>query len=207
MRLDQPLNDVFASGTHVRILRALCELPADVAVSGRDLARRAGVSHPRAARVLSELAEQGLSTVQRLPRTDLYRLNRDHAFAEVLIQLFARERHLRFELLSLIAKDLKRRKLPIREARIFGSAARGDMTSGSDVDLALVAPSESVPAVEEAAQELAEAVRKRFGTRLNVLVGAPSLSVLSRRDRPGRNVWKAIEREGIDVSSKSGKAS
>ena len=207
MRLDQPLNDIFASGTHIRILRALCELPADVAVSGRDLARRAGVSHPRAARVLAELAEQGVSAVQRLPRTDLNRLNRDHALAEVLIQLFARERHLRFELLSLIAKELKRRKLPITEARIFGSAARGDMTSGSDVDLALVAPRENVPAVEEAAQEVAEAVRKRFGTRLNVLVGGPSLSVLSSKVRPGRNVWKAIEREGIDVGPKSGKAS
>jgi predicted nucleotidyltransferase len=206
MRLDQPLNEIFASGTHVRILRALCELPADVAVSGRDLARRAGVSHPRAARVLAELAEQGVATVQRLPRTDLYRLNRYHALAEVLIQLFAREAHLRFELLSLVAKELKRRKLPVAEARIFGSAARGDMTSSSDVDLALVAPRNSIPAVEEAAQELAEAVRKRFGTRLNVLVGAPSLSALSRKDRPGRDVWQVIEREGIDVSPKSAKA-
>lgn len=207
MRLDQPLNDIFASGTHVRILRALFELPADLAVSGRDLARRAGVSHPRAARVLAELAEQGVSNVQRLPRTDLYRLNRDHGLAEVLVQLFAREAHLRFDLLSLIAKELKRRKLPVTEARIFGSAARGDMTSGSDVDLALVVPRESVPAVEEAAQELAEAVRTRFGTRLNVLVGGPSLAVLSSSDRPGRNVWKAIEREGIDVLSKSSRAS
>jgi predicted nucleotidyltransferase len=207
MSLDQPLNEVFASGTHVRILRALCELPTDVAVSGRDLARRAGVSHPRAARVLAELAEQGVATAQRLPRTDLYRLNRDHALAEVLIQLFAREAQLRFDLLSLVAKELKRRKLPVTEARIFGSAARGDMTSTSDVDLALVAPRNSIPAVEEAAQELAEAVRKRFGTRLNVLVGAPSLSALSRKDRPGRNVWQAVEREGIDVSPKSAKAS
>jgi predicted nucleotidyltransferase len=206
MRFDEPLNDIFASGTHVKILRALCALPAEVAVSGRDLARRAGVSHPRAGQVLAELAAQGVAAVQRLPRTDLYRLNREHALAEVLIQLFAREPHLEFELLSLIGKELRRRRLPITQARIFGSAARGGMTSSSDVDLALVCPRASVPAVESAAQELSDTVRKRFGTRLNVLVGSPSLKILSREGRPGRSVWSAIEREGIDVSSASAAA-
>jgi predicted nucleotidyltransferase len=203
MRLEEPLNDIFASGTHVKLLRALCELPAGVTVSGRDLARRAGVSHPRAATVLAKLAEQGVASVQRLPRTDLYGLNREHALAELLVQLFARETHLKFDLLSLVAKELKRRKLPLTQAHIFGSAARGGMTANSDVDLALVSPRESVPAVEAAAQELAEIVQKQFGTRLNVLVGSPSLDVLSGRGRRGRKVWQAIAREGIDVLTKS----
>src|SRR6267143_318611 len=125
MRLDQPLNDIFASGTHVKLLRALCTLPAGVTVSARDLARRAGVSHPRASTVLTRLAQDGVATVQRLPRTDLYGLNRAH--------------------------------------------------------------------------ELAETVRKLFGTHLNVLVGSPTLDALIRSSRPGRNVWQAVEREGIDV--------
>src|SRR6266550_2923476 len=112
MRFDQPLNDVFASGTHVKVLRALHALPTDLAVSGRDLARRAAVSHPRATKVLADLAEQGVVEVQRLPRTDLYRLNRDHALAVALAELFARESPLKFELLSLLAGGLKRRKLP-----------------------------------------------------------------------------------------------
>jgi len=147
-----------------------------------------------------------VAAVQRLPRTDLYRLNREHTLAEVLIQLFARESHLKFEFLSLIAKELRRHRLPITEARMFGSAAHGGMTSSSDVDLALVCPRNSVPAVEAAAQELSDTVRKRFGTRLNVLVGSPSLKILSREGRPGRSVWSAIEREGIDVSPESAAA-
>ena len=203
MRFDEPLNDIFASGTHVKVLRALHALPTDLAVSGRDLSRRAAASHPRATRVLAELADQGVVAVQHLPRTDLYRLNRNHVLAAALAQLFVRETDLRFELLSLVAKELKRRKLPLAEARIFGSTARGSTTSGSDVDLALVTTRDSVPAVENAAQQIADAVRQRFGMRLNVLVGSPTLNVLSRARRPGRSVWQTIEREGIDVLSES----
>jgi predicted nucleotidyltransferase len=206
MRQNQPLNDVFASGTHVRLLRALCTLPSGVTVSARDLARRAGVSHPRASTVLASLAAEGVATVQRLPRTDLFGLNREHVLAELLIQLFKRESRLRFELLTFVARELKRRRLPVTQARVFGSAARGETTSASDVDLALIVPRASARAVEEVAQELADTVRKRFGTRLNVLVGSPSLGALTRTGRAGRKVWQAVEREGIDVLARTAAA-
>jgi predicted nucleotidyltransferase len=199
MRLDEPLNDIFGSASHVRLLRALFGLPSETGVSGRDLARRAGVSHPRANQVLADLAEQGLVTIHRLPRTDLYRVNRRHALAEPLVKLFDVEPRLKFDLLSVVARELKRRELPVTEARIFGSAARGTMIAGSDVDLALVTPAKSVAAVEAAAQEIAETVWQRFGMRINVLVGSPSLGSLSKSRRAGQRVWQTIEREGIDV--------
>lgn len=199
MRLERPLDDVFASASHVRLLRALFALPPNVARSGRDLARRAGVSHPRATQVLGGLAEQGLVSVERLPRTALYRINPHHALAGSLSELFELEPKLKTELLSLVAKELRARRLPVKQARIFGSAARGTMASASDVDLALVTSLESVAAVEAAAQEIGEIVRARFGTRLNVLVGSPSLERLSTRGHAGRAVWQTIEREGIDV--------
>jgi predicted nucleotidyltransferase len=203
MRLDDPLNDIFASASHVRLLRALFSLPSDMGTSGRDLARRAGVSHPRANQVLADLIEQGVVAVQRLPRTDLYRPNRHHALAESLGKLFELEPKLQFQLLSLVAGELKARRLPVREARIFGSAARGEMKPTSDVDLALVTSRESVAAVEAAAQEIAEKARERFGTRLNVLVGSPSLERLSKSRQARQGVWQAIEREGIDVFAAS----
>ncbi len=203
MRLDEPLNDIFASASHVKLLRALFGLPLDMGRSGRDLARRARVSHPRANQVLGDLAEQGLVAVQRLPRTDLYRVNRHHALAESLGKLFELEPKLKLELISLVAGELKTRRLPVKEARIFGSAARGAMRPTSDVDLALVTSRESVPAVEAAAQEIAEIVHERFGTRLNVLVGSPSLEKLSKTHRARQGAWQAIEREGIDVLAAS----
>jgi predicted nucleotidyltransferase len=203
MRLDEPFDDIFASASHVRVLRALFALPSGMATSGRDLARRAGLSHPRANQVLADLAEQGLVAVQRLPRTDLYRLNRHHALAEPLGKLFELEPKLKLELLSLVARELKARRLPVKEARIFGSAARGAMAPTSDVDLALVTSRDNVAAVEAAAQEIAETARERFGTRLNVLVGSPSLERLSKGPESKQGVWQAIEREGLDVLASS----
>ncbi len=199
MRLDQPLDDILVSTSHVRVLRALFGLPSGMERSGRDLARRAGVSHPRANQVLADLSEQGLVEVQRLPRTDLYRVNWLHALAEPLGELFELEPKLKFELLALVASELKARHLPVKEARIFGSAARGAMAPRSDVDLALVTSRESLAAVGAAAQEIAEKARERFGTRLNVLVGSPSLEKLSKSRQAGRGVWQAIQREGLDV--------
>ena len=199
MRLDQPLDDVFASGSHIRLLRALFALPSELGRSGRDLARRAGVSHPRANQVLADLADQGLVSVQRLSRSDLYRVNRHHALAAPIGQIFELESKLKFGLLSLIAAELKARRLPVKEARMFGSASRGTMAPKSDVDLALVTSRDSVAAVEAAAQGIAEAARERFGARLNVLVGSPSLEKLTKNRRAGQSVWQVVDREGIDV--------
>lgn len=206
MRLGNPLDDVFSSTSHVKLLRALFALPSDMARSGRDLARRAGVSHPRATQVLGELADQGLVTVERLPGTDLYRANHQHVLAGPLSELFKLEPKLKFELLSLLARELKARRLPVKQARIFGSAARGAMAATSDVDLALITSPNSVAAVEAAGQEIAEVVRDRFGTRLNILVGSPSLESLSKGRRTGHGVWQAIEREGVDVLAGSSAA-
>ena len=199
MRLDQPLDDVFASGSHIRLLRALFALPSELGRSGRDLARRAGVSHPRANQVLADLADQGLVSVQRLSRSDLYRVNRHHALAAPIGQIFELESKLKFGLLSLIAAELKARRLPVKEARMFGSAARGTMAPTSDVDLALVTSRGSVAAVEAAAQGIAEAAHERFGARLNVLVGSPSLEKLTKGRHAGQGVWQVVDREGIDV--------
>jgi predicted nucleotidyltransferase len=173
--------------------------------SGRDLARRAGISHPRGNQVLAELTAQGLVKVERLARADIYRLNRQHVLAAPLADLFDLEPTLRFELLALVARELKQRRLPVKQARVFGSAARRDMTSHSDVDLALVTSPDKVEVVLAASEEIAETVRDRFGIRLNVLVGTPSLETLTRSRQAKRGVWQAIEREGIDVLA-TGKA-
>lgn len=199
MRLDHPLDDVLPTASHVRILRALFGLPPGMGRSGRDLARRAAISHPRASQVLSDLAEQGLVRVERLPRADLYRLNRGHVLATPLDDLFRRESKVRSEFLALVANELKSRRLPLKEARFFGSVARGDMTARSDADLALITSGDKVDVVRAAGEEIADTVRDRFGVRVNVLVGSPSLERLTGSRQARSAVWQAIEREGIDV--------
>lgn len=142
--------------------------------------------------------------VERIPRTDLYRLNTRHELVEPLRKLFELEPKLKLELMSVVAREVRSRRLPVKEARLFGSAARGTMAPESDLDLALVTSPDKVEAVEEAAQAIAEVVRDRFGARLHVLVGSPSLASLARSRDGKRAVWQAIEREGIDVFSGAG---
>src|SRR5680860_1614683 len=45
MRFDSPIDDLFLNRSHVRILRALLRLPEGLPASGREIARRAGVTH------------------------------------------------------------------------------------------------------------------------------------------------------------------
>lgn len=201
MRLDNPLDDVFATGSHVKVLRALFAIPTGLERSGRDIARRAGISHPRANQVLGDLAVQGLVQIKRQPRTALYQLNTKHALVEPLAELFELEPQLKFELVSMVARELKTRKVPVSAARLFGSAVHGTMESASDVDLALVTSSANVDLVEAESREIAEAVRQRFGTRLNVLVGAPSLVALTKKS--SASVWRSIDREGADVFART----
>src|SRR5712692_1373742 len=199
MRFDRPLDDVFATGSHVKVLRALYALTAGLAVSGRDIARRAAISHPRAAKVLAQLSDLGLATVRHVPPADVYEANRDHALAAMFTEMFKLEARLKFDLLTFIARQVRSRRLPVTEARLFGSFARGQSVASSNVDLALVCPPEGVPALDAARELLSEAVRRRFGARLNLLIGSPSLAELGSRRRAGSELWRTIAREGYDV--------
>jgi DNA-binding transcriptional ArsR family regulator len=76
MRFDSPIDDIFLNRSHVRILRALHHLPEGLPASGREIARRAGVTHPTALRTLAVLVNVGLVTAARSSAGDAYELNR-----------------------------------------------------------------------------------------------------------------------------------
>ena len=184
-RLDRPLDDVFATGSHVRVLRALDQLPDGLTVSGRDIARRAGVSQPTAANVLRTLEDQGLLIVGRRPRAAYYRLNPEHVLAPLLSEIFARERQVRADLERRIADGLTGLR-QVEAAYLFGSAARGDMRPDSDIDVAIKSPH----AVPEDLPGL-DAVSRRFGNRVHVI---------RLRERGATGLRAAITREGKQLS-------
>ena len=163
MRLREPLDDTFATGSHVRVLRALDALPRIAAVSGREVARRAGVSQPTAREVLISLERQGLVRVERSLRRDAYRLNEDHTLAPTIRELFAKERQVGAELERSVAGALHRLR-NVTAAYLFGSVARGDMRPDSDIDVAVESrdePPDDIPELEK--------VFRRFGNRVNVI--------------------------------------
>jgi hypothetical protein len=73
------------------------------------------------------------------------------------------------------------------------------MTSGSDLDLAVIVPKSSVEAVEASMELIGEALRERFGTRLSTIIGTESLERLRRPGSQGHRLWGRVADEGIRI--------
>lgn len=205
MKVEAPLDDLFRSRGHVRVLRALFALPDGLYASAREVARRAGVSHPTASSVLSSLADQGLVRVTRRPRADLFDVNRDHTASAALRPLFDWDRQIGEELLADLRRLIEREAPSVSDAYLFGSAARGEAGPTSDVDIALVCPPARADAVEAAMEGVADAVRLRYGLRINALVGTEPIESLRAPRSRARRIWRRIAAEGVPFIQRPGR--
>ena len=198
MRIVAPLDDALASRGHVRILRALDDLPEHFPASAREIARRAGVAHNRASEILANLTEQGVADVERVARSDLYQLNREHSLFPLLHSLFAEERKIQRELEHFLRRRLRALVQGVEAAYLFGSVARRESQIGSDIDLAVVIPRGRSGAADKALAALASEVRRRFGNELSVHL---STELLAKRvhGRAGRALWRRIQEEGVQL--------
>jgi predicted nucleotidyltransferase/predicted transcriptional regulator len=200
MRLTDPLDDVFRSPSYVRVLRALHHLPVGLPASAREIARRAGVSHPTASKALASLTEQGLVTRTRAPRAHAFELRRTHTATQQLVTLFEWEGQLRQELISFLRTQIQQHAPgSVTAAFLFGSAAEGDMTSSSDIDVAILVAAGEAHRVTTAMERIAEDVRERFGNHLSVLLEDAPVEKLQKSGRKRHRLWRRILREGMPI--------
>ena len=129
--LGRPAAVALPSGTEA-VIRALAGTIAPLGV--RELARVAGVSANRASQVLTHLIEHGLVTVEEHGAGRLCRLNRAHLATEPLLALV----DLRGRLLEFLRDEVGAWKPQAVHVSLFGSAARGDGHTRSDLDLLVV---------------------------------------------------------------------
>ena len=197
MRLAEPLDDLLQNRSFVRALRALDSIPEGMEVSTREVARRARISHPTASTVLERLLQQGVVVVRRSLWADEYRLNRGHVAVERLHSLFSWERDLINEVKAFLVENIRQRAKGISAAFLFGSALRGDMKPGSDLDVAVICTSPRyIPKMEQVLEEVSDLAHERYGNRVNAVVGAKSLDELCRSDNRGYRLWRRIKSEG-----------
>ena len=133
MDLGRPAAVALPPGTEA-VLRALAGTGAALGV--RELARVAGVSANRASQVVAHLADHGLVTVEDHGAGRLCRLNRAHLATEALLALV----ELRGRLLGFLRDEVGSWERRAVQVSLFGSAARGDGHTGSDLDLLVVRP-------------------------------------------------------------------
>jgi len=135
MDLSHPIDSVIPSA-HGAVLAVLAR--TDLPLSGRRTAELVGgrVAQSRVNTILKLLAEAGVVLVEEQPPAKLYRLNRQHVAAEAIVALAG----LRDELLSRMRLHLGAWPVPPVAAWLFGSAARGDGSPHSDIDILVIRP-------------------------------------------------------------------
>ena len=157
MDVARPAGVVLPAGTEA-ILRAVAG--TDTPLGVREVARVAGVSANRASQVLAQLAEHGVVVVEEHGGVRLCRLNRDHLAAEPLLALV----ELRARLLAFLRHEAESWRRRSAHVSLFGSAARGDGGTESDLDLLVVRP-------DDADDETWEAQLYESGTRILAATG------------------------------------
>lgn len=131
MDWNEPAAAVMSRGT-AAVLRVLAY--ADGPFSVRELGRLAGMSPTRARQVVDRLSSHGMLLVDSTPGAQLVRLNRDHLAAEPSIALAT----LRAQMLDRLRDEVQGWSAAPLNVSLFGSAARGDGGTGSDIDLLAV---------------------------------------------------------------------
>ena len=139
MRLNSPLDKILNGEIRVRILRILCRAAGEM--SGRQMAKAAGVTPKTAHEILQDLLREGVLIMRAVGKTHLFRLNEERAIVhEVLRPLFLLEKTLSERLLEAIRGTIKKSALKdgILSVALFGSVHAGTDRSTSDVDLFVV---------------------------------------------------------------------
>jgi predicted nucleotidyltransferase len=154
-------------------------------LTGREVARLTGrTSHRGAAEVLSRLVEHGLVERQEAGRALLFTLNREHLAAPA-VEILA---GMRTELLRRIRGLVDTWTIGAIHVSIFGSTARGDGGTQSDIDVFVVRPgavSEDEPQWRAQLDDLAESIERWTGNQASVAeVTADEIERLLEEDRP-----------------------
>lgn len=134
MELSRPLS-VITPTLDGDVLRVLARADADF-TSGDIHRLLDGPSIRGISNTLGRLTEQGIVIRRPAGRAYLYRLNRDHLAAPYVVGLT----RLREELRDRLAAEVRGWSHPPLVGALFGSAARRDHTSQSDIDILLIRP-------------------------------------------------------------------
>jgi DNA-binding transcriptional ArsR family regulator len=169
-------------------------------LTGRQIARlaRRGTS-PSVSAALDRLVEHGLVHRQEAGRAYLHTLNRDHIAAPVVEALAG----LRGELLHRLRDTFAAWEPAPLHASLFGSAARAEGDTSSDIDLLVIRPRD---VGEEDADwraqmgALGDAVRAWTGNHAGIVeLGETDLGDLHRRPPP---ILEDLRADGIDLAGR-----
>jgi len=160
--------------------------------SGAQVHRMAGTGSPDGVRrVLTRLVAQGIVMAEEHPNATLYLLNRDHVAADAIVALT----RLRTTIIDRITDALSHWSPEPAHASLFGSFARGEATTASDIDiLVVIGTADSADQDARAAQidQLSADVLRWTGNRGHIVDPTPDiLSAMIAAQDPLLASWRA----------------
>lgn len=198
MKFDRPLDEVLGARSKVALLRLLVQTRGEH--TGRELARLVDLDAKTCHTSLQALAREGVIEHRKAGTAILYRLNETHVLVEdLLVPLFDRES----TFLAEYAKDLRSHlKASVVSLVLFGSVARREERSKSDVDLVVIVsnPSGAIKA-EEAVDRAAVHLSTRYGNPPQVIVY--DRDSFRRKARAGDGFISEVLRTGRVLEGKS----
>lgn len=201
MVVNRVLDEIFSRWSNVAVLRALNKYA--IGISGREVARIAGISAKNCFIALNDLEDLGIVTRVRGGRDHLFSLNRNHFIViHGIIPLFEIEAKFLESILSEVKKKLKGK---IVGAYLFGSVARREDNIQSDLDLCLIYNNQNnKTSIENIFFELSlELQKKYFIQAVPFLITEENFIRRARYNKPPVN---EIIKEGKLIFGKSIKA-
>jgi DNA-binding transcriptional ArsR family regulator len=164
--LARPLDAVLSAPSRLAVLRALFR--ARSPLSGRALARIAGINHQGACVALAGLARLGLVERRPVGRSDQWRLDRRRwLMSELLLPLLEREGEHADAVADAIRKALRGKAAAVL---IGGAAAKGRLEPERPLELVVVEGATGRRLLSEAVLGLSALLKERWSLSLDVRV-------------------------------------
>ena len=137
MKVHDKLEEILESPGQLRILRFLYQSPSEH--TGRFIAKAVKMSASGAYEIIKKLESKGFLKVTRQGQSCLYQLDHNHYVVKKFLGvLFAREKNIYQDIISLIKKGLSKAGDCVCAAALFGSVVSKQETALSDIDLVII---------------------------------------------------------------------
>jgi hypothetical protein len=199
MRLQNPLS-VVTPTLDADVLMALGS--ASRAFTAGELHRLIGKhSHTGIRKVLLRLEDEGILTSESIGNAVAYRFNNDHMAAPAIVELVK----LRFAYLDRLREAFGAWDPAPVFAAMFGSAARGEMTNSSDIDLFVVRPDDLGAAARVKWDDNLQALQRNASRWTGNDVRALEMSLAEVTENlPHEPVLEAIRYDGVVLYGSTG---
>jgi len=196
MIIHRALDEIFRTWSNVAVLRALID--TNTGFSGNEVARVAGMNPRSAFKALTSLEELGIVNRVVGGIDHIFTLNREHLLVqEIILKIYSIENKFMDEILRTLSTILKKH---VYSAVIFGSVARKEEKSLSDLDICCIVNSPlELLFVRDLLNKKSSMLYKKFGIKLAPIIFLKDAFLRKKKSK----LIKDIVGEGILITGKS----